>query len=132
MLTITLYMRAGCSLCEQAVEDLERLQSDFPHRLVQIDVEKEGLSEYLEQIPVLETGPYKIKAPFDKKKLKMTLGAAQDRQIQLKEMDLASHKNAPYIAISRWHRATLYPTTSFPLNLKAASTSYGSSPVASS
>ena len=92
MLTITLYMRAGCHLCEQAVEDLNSLQSQFPHRLVQIDVEKEGLAEYLEQIPVLETGPYKIKSPFDKKKLEITLGAAQDRQVQLKEMDLAGHE----------------------------------------
>ena len=73
MLTITLYMRAVCPLCEQAVEDLNSLQSQFPHRLVQIDVEKEGLSEYLEQIPVLETGPYKIKAPFDKKKIRKIL-----------------------------------------------------------
>ena len=92
MLTITLYMQAGCHLCEKAVEDLSSLQSQFPHRLVQIDVEKEGVYEYLEQIPVLETGPYKITAPFDKKKLQMTLGAAQDRQVQLEEMGLPSHK----------------------------------------
>lgn len=92
MLTITLYMRAGCHLCDQVVEDLDSLQSEFPHRLVQIDVEKEGLPEYLEQIPVVETGPYKIKAPMDKKKLRVTLGAAQDRQAQIEEMDLVRHK----------------------------------------
>lgn len=79
-------------MCEQAVEDLDSLQAQYPHRLVQIDVEKEGLPEYLEQIPVVETGPYKIKAPFDKKKLQITLGAAQDRQDQLDEMNLDAHK----------------------------------------
>lgn len=90
MFTVTLYMRENCSLCEKALEDLEELQQDYPHRVVQIDVEQEGLAEYIEQIPVLETGPYKIKAPFDKKKIRMTLGAAQDRQVQLEKIDSVS------------------------------------------
>lgn len=92
MLTVTLYMREGCHLCERAVGDLNDLQSSYPHRLVQIDVEKEGLAEYLEQIPVVETGPYQVRAPFDKQKLMMTLGAAQDRQSQLEKMDADAHQ----------------------------------------
>jgi uncharacterized membrane protein len=92
MFTVTLYMRENCQLCEKAIEDLNELQQEFPHRLVQIDVEKEGLGEYLEKIPVVEIGPYKIKAPFDIKKLRMTLGAAQDRQSQLADIDTNSHQ----------------------------------------
>ena len=92
MLTVTLYMREKCDLCKKALADLEELHEEFPHRLVQIDVEQEGLVEYIEQIPVLETGPYKIKAPFDKKKIRMTLGAARDRQQQLEKIDSESQE----------------------------------------
>ena len=83
MLTVTLYMREDCPLCIKAEEDLSSLQEKYPHRLVRIDVEKEGLAEFVAKIPVLEIGPYKIKAPFDLKALEMTLGAAQDRLKQL-------------------------------------------------
>jgi uncharacterized membrane protein len=92
MLTVTLYMRTDCHLCQQAVKDLDNLQQQFPHRLVQIDVEKEGLAEYIDKIPVIEIGPYKISAPFDEKKLQMTLGAAQDRLSQLEKIDLDGHQ----------------------------------------
>jgi uncharacterized membrane protein len=92
MLTVTLYMRDGCHLCEQAVADLEELQEQIPHRLVQVDIEKEELGELLEKIPVVEVGPYTIKAPFDKSKLMMTLGAANDRLNQLDSVALRSHK----------------------------------------
>lgn len=92
MLTVTLYLREGCHLCEQALEDLQELQEIIPHRLVAVDVEKEELSDYLEKIPVIEVGPYTIRAPFDKKKLLMTLGAARDRSQQLEKVQLASHQ----------------------------------------
>ena len=92
MLTVTLYVRENCSLCEQACADLEDLQAEIPHNLVLVDVEKEALTEFVDQIPVLEAGPYTIKAPFDVRKLRMTLGAANDRQSQLEKVDLESHQ----------------------------------------
>ncbi|MCJ7735265.1 MAG: DUF2085 domain-containing protein [Anaerolineales bacterium] len=92
MLTVTLYTRQDCHLCRKAEEDLNDLQEKFPHRLVQIDIEKEGLPEFVEQIPVMEVGPYQIKAPFDKQTIQMTLGAARDRLTQLDTMQLESHK----------------------------------------
>lgn len=92
MLTVTLYMREGCHLCEQAVLDLQELQSQIPHRLIQVDVEKEELKDLVEKIPVIEVGPYTVTAPFDKVKLRMTLGAARDRRQQLDKVALASQK----------------------------------------
>ncbi len=92
MLTVTLYTRDECKLCQKAEEDLESLQEIYPHRLVLIDVEKENLPEFIEQIPVLEIGPYQIKAPFDKKTIQVTLGAAQDRLSQLEKANLESHQ----------------------------------------
>lgn len=92
MLTVTLYTRDGCASCLKAEEELNSLKEEFPHRLVLIDIEKENISEFVENIPVLEVGPYQIKAPFDEKTIKMTLGAAQDRMVQLDKMNLESHQ----------------------------------------
>jgi uncharacterized membrane protein len=88
MLTITLYTRKDCHLCEQAKADLESLQSQYPHRLVEIDIDQDPTLQkaYLAEIPVVEVGPYILKAPFDRQKLMMTLGAAGDRRGQLDKL----------------------------------------------
>jgi glutaredoxin len=85
MFTVTLYTRKDCHLCDQAKSDLESLQSKHPHRLVEIDIDSDPAlqKKYLVEIPVVEVGPYVLKAPFDKQKLMMTLGAAGDRRGQL-------------------------------------------------
>lgn len=92
MLTVTLYMRSNCPLCKKAEEELNALQGQYPHKLVQIDVEQEEISELVDKIPVIEVGPYKIEAPFDKKTIQMTLGAAADRIEQLNNMQGESHQ----------------------------------------
>ena len=89
MLTVTLYIREECHLCEQAKADLESLQEKYPHRLVEVDIDSDPALQraYLVEIPVVEVGPYSLKAPFDRQKLMMTLGAANDRRNQLQEFD---------------------------------------------
>ena len=88
MLIVTLYMREECHLCEQAKADLESLQEQYPHRLVEVDIDSDPALQraYLVEIPVIEVGPYRLKAPFDRQKLRMTLGAASDRRGQLQEL----------------------------------------------
>ena len=88
MLTVTLYMREECHLCEQAKEDLDSLQEQYPHRLVEVDIDSDPALQraYLVEIPVVEVGPYRLKAPFDRQKLMITLGAASDRRNQLEEI----------------------------------------------
>jgi len=81
-------MREECHLCEQAKADLESLQEKYPHRLVEVDIDSDSALQraYLVEIPVVEVGPYQLKAPFDRKKLMVTLGAANDRRNQLEEL----------------------------------------------
>ena len=88
MLTVTLYMRDECHLCDQAKADLESLQEQYPHRLVEVDIDSDPDLQrtYLVDIPVIEVGPYRLKAPFDRQKLMITLGAASDRRNQLEEI----------------------------------------------
>jgi uncharacterized membrane protein len=92
MLTVTLYTRNGCKLCQQVERDLDDLQEQFPHRLVLIDVEEEHITEHFDKIPVLEIGPYRIEAPIKKNNLKVTLGAARDRIDQLEKINQEAHQ----------------------------------------
>src|SRR6266498_2196257 len=93
MLTVTLYTRKDCHLCEQGKADLESIQSKYPHRLVEIDIDTDPAlqKKYLVEIPVIEVGPYALKSPFDKQKLMMTLGAAGDRRGQLDQLGREDH-----------------------------------------
>lgn len=88
MLVVTLYTRSDCELCDQAQKDLESLQKKIPHRLVKVDIDSDPAlqSAYGTEIPVVEVGPYKLKAPFTRQALQMTLGAAKDRRSQLQEL----------------------------------------------
>ena len=93
MLTVTLYTRRDCRLCEQAKADLASLQSKYPHRLVEIDIDGDPAlqKKYLADVPVVEVGPYALRSPFDKQKLMMTLGAAGDRRGQLDQLGREDH-----------------------------------------
>jgi len=93
MFTVTLYTRKDCHLCEQTRADLISLQEQYPHRLVEIDIESDPalLKKYLVEIPVIEVGPYVLKSPFDKQKLIMTLAAAGDRRGQLDKLGRQDH-----------------------------------------
>jgi uncharacterized membrane protein len=91
MISVTLYSREDCHLCEQAKADLDALQTEFPHALtiVNIDGNRDLLLAYGLEIPVVEAGPYRLKAPITPQQLRMTLGAATDRARQLENIQRA-------------------------------------------
>lgn len=87
-LNVTLYTRPGCHLCDEVKTELNALQSKFPHVLAEVNIESDETlkTRYADQIPVLEVGPYRLKAPITKEALMMTLGAAWDRRGQLEKV----------------------------------------------
>jgi uncharacterized membrane protein len=89
MISATLYTRKGCLLCEEVEKELKELQSTNPHKLAVIDIESDPalLDAYALDIPVVEIGPYKLKAPITRQQLQMTLGAAVDRKDQLERIN---------------------------------------------
>ena len=89
MITVTLYTRAGCELCKQAEEDLKALQEEIPHQLAILDIDSDPSMRdtFTLEIPVVEAGPFRLKAPFSRQELKMTLGAAADRRSQLESIN---------------------------------------------
>jgi uncharacterized membrane protein len=95
MITVTMYTRRNCKLCDEAKQDLEALQSNIPHRLVEIFVEDNPdlFKEYGEKVPVIEAGPYRKYAPFTRQDLAVTLGAARDRQNSLEKIDSSQYQD---------------------------------------
>lgn len=89
MITVTLYTRAGCELCKQAEEDLKALQDVIPHQLAILDIDTDPAlrDTFALEIPVIEVGPFRLKAPFTRQELQMTLGAAADRRLQLEKIN---------------------------------------------
>ncbi len=91
MIKVILYGRQGCHLCEEARLLLEELQAAVPHYLQVVDIDHDPalLQEYGETIPVVEAGPYKLRAPIGRQDLEITLRAAARREEQLTEIDQA-------------------------------------------
>ena len=89
MFNVTLFTKKNCGLCDEVKEELKALQTQFPHRLVEVDIESDValLEKYGKIIPVVEVGPYSLQAPISRQKLQMTLGAASDRRNQLEKLD---------------------------------------------
>ncbi|MDP3184041.1 MAG: hypothetical protein Q8M58_02090, partial [Anaerolineales bacterium] len=75
---------------------MQTLQDGFPHRLVEIDIDSDPdlLSAYALEIPVVEVGPYCLRAPFTPQDLQKTLGAARDRQAHLERIDDKAYRSA--------------------------------------
>jgi uncharacterized membrane protein len=94
MITVTLYTKKECSLCEDVLRDLEALQESVPHNLALVDIEKDKdlKRNFSNRVPVLQVGPYTLDAPFDRKKIEMTLSAARDRQSHLGRSQQAARK----------------------------------------
>jgi len=69
--------------------DLIELQTKIPHKLIIIDIDSEPtlIDTFSMDIPVVEVGPYRLKYPFSKQDLEMTLSAALDRKTQLEKVD---------------------------------------------
>lgn len=88
LLNVTLFTREGCKLCDEVKKHLESLQKKHPHSLAEVNIDSDPVlqKKYFDQIPVVQVGPYELKAPISKQALEMTLGAANDRRGQLDQV----------------------------------------------
>jgi uncharacterized membrane protein len=84
MISVTLYSRTGCKLCEQTEADLKALQDFIPHKLSVIDIDSDPtLREMVAlEIPVVEVGRFRLKAPFTRQELQKTLSDSRDQQVE--------------------------------------------------
>jgi uncharacterized membrane protein len=89
MLNVTLYLRKDNPSCIEVKGWLHELQSQYPHRLVELDVDSDAilLEKYGGEVPVVEVGPYTLSTPITRQKLQVTVGAAFDRKGQLEKLE---------------------------------------------
>ncbi|OGO17068.1 MAG: hypothetical protein A2Z14_09200 [Chloroflexi bacterium RBG_16_48_8] len=102
MVKVTLFTREDCKLCDQVAEDLKSLQEQIPHQLVKIDIESDPAlnQKYKEIIPVVEIGPYTLKAPITAQDLQISLRAARDGQYGTKQIE--DQKTSVAVRLNRY------------------------------
>jgi len=100
MISVVLYSRKDCHLCDQARTDLEGLKAEIPHNLVELDVDSDPklLREFGLDVPVLAVGPFRLKAPFSQQEIRITLLAAADRE---RHIDMV--EKSPLLEQARQH-----------------------------
>jgi uncharacterized membrane protein len=96
MVKVTLFTREGCQLCDQVGEDLKSLQDQIPHRLIEIDIDSDPALQrkFKDNIPVVEIGPYTLRAPITLQDLQISLAAARDGQAAKQEITSRSSRFA--------------------------------------
>ena len=79
--TVTLYGRAGCHLCDDALAIVERVRARVPFSLEQRDIETrdDWFKRYLERIPVVEIdGQVAFELFVDERQLERRLSRVSD------------------------------------------------------
>jgi uncharacterized membrane protein len=91
MIWVTLFGREDCHLCDQVRDWLEILRDEYPHQLVELDIDQDRSLKrrFGEVIPVLEVGPYTLRSPFSQTDLKVALAAAST------DVDLTNEQPVP-------------------------------------
>lgn len=66
MVTVKLFTKEGCGLCEDVKVELAQLVATYPHYLEEIDITKnaELFARYRFAIPVVKIGTVTLKAPI--------------------------------------------------------------------
>ncbi len=61
MVTVEIYSKADCCLCDEARAVLDKVRADIPFDLQEVDIESDAelLRRYEEQIPVVFIGGFK-------------------------------------------------------------------------
>ncbi len=93
MIVVTLYTKKNHSPSDQAIADLEQLQSQHPHQLAVVDIETSSdlQAAFSDKVPVAQIGPYRLQSPFTLQDLKVALGAAADRTDHLTRLGDEAH-----------------------------------------
>ena len=77
-MTITLYSKPACHLCDAALLDLDALRTRYPHTLEVVDITSDPLllKQYGEKIPVVKIGRREYGAPLTREILERALADA--------------------------------------------------------
>ncbi len=123
MISVTLYSKDDCQLCEEAIQDLNNLQGKVEHNLEIINIEGnlDLEKKYALDIPVIEVGPYRLKSPFSAQDIEITLRAAAERKKNIAEIDqkVADGEASIPVKITRADRFSYWISKHYMLVLNA-------------
>ena len=85
---MTLYYRQGDPESQKVIEYLKNIATRIPHNLILVDIETDEALKfrYLNEIPVVQIGPYMLHHSISEQDLEVALGAARDRADRLTEI----------------------------------------------
>ena len=81
-LELTVYSRAGCHLCEEMIERLQKLRDDFSFTIAVVDVDGDPLlaARFDTEVPVLAHGAHELcRYRFDASRVGAYLETARSR-----------------------------------------------------
>lgn len=123
MISVTMFSKDDCQLCDEALQYLDDLQKEIEHELEIINIEGnlELEKKYALDIPVIEVGPYRLKAPFSAQDLEITLRAAAEREKNIAEIDkkVAQGEASIPVTITRGDRFSYWMSRHYMLVLNA-------------
>ena len=75
MLTLTLYTKPGCGLCDEARSELDSLAKEFPHTVTEVSIldDPQLFERYRDLIPVVVIGNTRLIYPFSHLDLRSAL-----------------------------------------------------------
>ena len=78
MLTVTLFTKPGCGLCDEVKFSLEQLQNNYPHQLLEVNITQDDalFNQYRYTIPVVQIGEQELAAPITAVQLQNALQKA--------------------------------------------------------
>jgi glutaredoxin len=81
MLTVTLYTKDGCGLCDEVKAELAKFAVEFPHKLQEVDITTDSslFARYRFAIPVVTIGDETLKAPITRSQLQTALQSATSK-----------------------------------------------------
>jgi hypothetical protein len=82
MVTVTLFMKAACGLCDEVKTSLAMLQPTYPHQLQEVDIMQDDalFKQYRYTIPVVQIGDQELAAPITAVQLQKALQAASAKE----------------------------------------------------
>ena len=89
MIEVILYTRKDCHLCDEAKENILSLEKEIPltYKEIDIDLDKELSKKFGSEIPIVQVGPYTLKAPIDRLDLEVSIKAAHQRELDIADID---------------------------------------------
>ena len=80
MIAVTLYTQPGCDLCHEAKAELTALAPQFPHQLIEVNINEDAqlFARYQHLIPVVVIGETRLVYPFSALDLHAALHATPD------------------------------------------------------